>query len=68
MHTAQEQIEKTGRSRNDFKIGAYVNLICDYDEKRAISMARMLAGLVAHFTAMKQAPTEHLPNQLKPIT
>ena len=28
----------------------------------------MLAGLVAHFTAMKQAPTEHLPDQLKPIT
>ena len=68
IHTAQEQIEKTGRSRNDFKIGAYVNLICDHNEKRAISMARMLAGLVAHFTAMKKAPTEHLPNQLKPIT
>jgi alkanesulfonate monooxygenase SsuD/methylene tetrahydromethanopterin reductase-like flavin-dependent oxidoreductase (luciferase family) len=28
----------------------------------------MLAGLVAHFTAMKEAPTEHLPKQLKPIT
>ena len=55
-------------SRDDFKIGAYVNLVCDPDEKKAIAMARMLAGLVAHFTAMKNAPTEHLPQQLKPIT
>ena len=68
MNTARERLEETGRSRDDIKIGAYINLICDPDEKKAISMARMLAGLVAHFTAMKQAPTEHLPDQLKPIT
>ena len=68
METALERIAKTGRNRDDFKIGAYVNLVCDPDEKKAISMARMLAGLVAHFTAMKNAPTEHLPDQLKPIT
>ena len=68
MQTALDRIGETGRSRDDFKIGAYVNLICDPDEKKAISMARMLAGLVAHFTAMKNAPTEHLPEQLKPIT
>ena len=68
MNTARERLEETGRSRDDLKIGAYINLICDPDEKKAISMARMLAGLVAHFTAMKQAPTEHLPDQLKPIT
>ena len=68
MQTASDRIGETGRSRDDFKIGAYVNLICDPDEKKAISMARMLAGLVAHFTAMKDAPTEHLPEQLKPIT
>ena len=68
MQTALERIGKTGRNRDDFKIGAYVNLVCDPDEKKAISMARMLAGLVAHFTAMKNAPTEHLPDQLKPIT
>tara|TARA_B100000586_G_scaffold129774_1_gene93860 strand:- start:219 stop:1196 length:978 start_codon:yes stop_codon:yes gene_type:complete len=68
METALERIGKTGRNRDDFKIGAYVNLVCDPDEKKAISMARMLAGLVAHFTAMKNAPTEHLPDQLKSIT
>ena len=68
METALEHIGKTGRNRKDFKIGAYVNLVCDPDENKAISMARMLAGLVAHFTAMQNAPTEHLPDQLKPIT
>ena len=68
MQTAISHIAKTGRDRNEFKIGAYVNLICDPDEKRAIALSRLLAGLVAHFTAMKNAPTEHLPDQLKPIT
>jgi len=68
METALERIGETGRDREDLKIGAYVNLVCDPDEKKAIAMARMLAGLVAHFTAMKNAPTEHLPKQLKPIT
>lgn len=68
IKTAEDHLERIGRTRENIKIGAYVNLICDYNEKKAISMARMLAGLVAHFTAMKEAPTEHLPKQLKPIT
>ena len=68
MNTAKEHLEKTGRSSDSLQIGAYINLICDYDEKRAISLARMLAGLVAHFTAMKGASTEHLPDKLLPVT
>ena len=68
MNTALEHIEKTGRARDDIKIGAYINLICDPNEKKAIEMARMLTGLVAHFTAMKNAPTDHLPSSLKKIS
>ena len=68
MNTAKEHLEKTGRSSDSLQIGAYINLICDYNEKRAISLARMLAGLVAHFTAMKGASTEHLPDKLLPVT
>jgi len=68
MNTALDHINQTGRERDDFKIGAYVNLICDPDEKKAIAMARMLTGLVAHFTAMKKAPTDHLPDRQKEIT
>ena len=68
IDTAEEPRERIGGSRESIEIRAYINLICDYDEKKAISLARMLAGMVAHFTAMKQAPTEHLPKQLKPIT
>ncbi len=68
MNTAKEHLEKTGRSKDSLQIGAYINLICDHDEKRAISLARMLAGLVAHFTAMKGASTEHLPDKLLPVT
>ena len=68
MNTALEHIEKIGRSRDEIKIGAYINLICDPDEKRAIGMARMLAGLVAHFTAMKNAPIDHLPPSLQKIS
>ena len=68
MNTAIEHIEKIGRKRDEVKIGAYINLICDPDEKRAIGMARMLAGLVAHFTAMKNAPIDHLPPSLQKIS
>ena len=68
MNTAKEHLEKTGRSSDSLQIGAYINLICDYDEKRTISLARMLAGLVAHFTAMKGASTEHLPDKSLPVT
>jgi len=68
MSTALEHLEKIGRDRDDIKIGAYINLICDPDEKKAIGMARMLAGLVAHFTAMKDAPIDHLPSSLQKIS
>jgi hypothetical protein len=27
----------------------------------------MISGLIAHFTAMKHAPVDHLPPQLKPL-
>ena len=68
MDTALEHIQKIGRRRDEIRIGAYINLICDPDEKRAIGMARMLAGLVAHFTAMKNAPIDHLPPSLQKIS
>ena len=68
MDTALEHIEKIGKERDEIKIGAYINLICDPNEEKAISMARMLAGLVAHFTAMKNAPIDHLPPSLQKIS
>ena len=39
MDTALEHIEKIGRERDEIKIGAYINLICDPNEEKAIGMA-----------------------------
>jgi len=65
--TATEHLATIGRDRNSLSIGAFINLVCDEDEPRALSIGRMIAGMVAHFAGMKNAPVEHLPPQLKSL-
>jgi len=65
MQTLAQRLEETGRDRRQLSVGAYVIVVCDPSEKRAIELARMISGLIAHFTAMKAAPLEHLPPRLK---
>jgi 5,10-methylenetetrahydromethanopterin reductase len=67
MNTATEHLKKIGRSRDSINIGAFVNLVCDPEEQRAINIGRMIAGMVAHFAGMKNAPLDHLPPQLKDL-
>jgi len=67
MSTATDHLEKIGRDRSSISIGAFVNLVCDEDEQRAINLGRMIAGMVAHFAGMKNAPVDHLPPQLKDL-
>jgi len=67
VNTATEHLEKIGRDRLSLSIGAFVNLVCDEDEQRAINIGRMIAGMVAHFAGMKNAPVDHLPPQLKDL-
>jgi 5,10-methylenetetrahydromethanopterin reductase len=67
MDTALARLEAIGRARNSLSIGAYVNLVCDPDEQRAINLCRMISGMVAHFAGMKDAPLDHLPEKLKGI-
>jgi 5,10-methylenetetrahydromethanopterin reductase len=67
LDTLNQRLEETGRSRSDISVGAYVILVCDRDESAALRSARMISGLIAHFTAMKQAPLEHLPPRLKSL-
>ncbi len=67
LDTAHEQLEKNGRNRSDVSIGAYLNVVCDENKARAIKLGRTIAGLVAHFAGMKDAPVDHLPPQLKPL-
>lgn len=61
------RLEETGRNRSELSVGAYVNLVCDPDQARATELARMISGMVAHFSGMKNSPTDHLPAQLQPI-
>lgn len=67
MDTALARLTETGRPRDSVRIGAYVNLVCDPDERRAIRLARMISGMVAHFAGMKDAPLDHLPPQLRSV-
>lgn len=67
MDVALERLRETGRSRDSLRIGAYVNLVCDPDEQRAINLGRMISGMVAHFAGMKDAPLDHLPTKLKDL-
>ena len=67
MGVALERLKETGRPREDLSIGAYVNLVCDANEQRAIELGRMISGMVAHFAGMKNAPLDHLPPQLRPM-
>jgi 5,10-methylenetetrahydromethanopterin reductase len=63
----EERLAETGRDRRSLSVGAYVNLICDEDEQRALNLGRTIAGLIAHFTGMKGAPVEHLPPRLRTL-
>lgn len=67
LQTLCGRLAETGRDRSDIRVGAYVIVVCDRDERNAIQSARMISGLIAHFTAMRSAPTEHLPGRLKKL-
>jgi 5,10-methylenetetrahydromethanopterin reductase len=67
LETANAHLEKIGRDRASIRIGAFVNLVCDASEQRAIDLGRMIAGMVAHFAGMRNAPVDHLPPQLKDL-
>jgi len=67
MDVALGRLKETGRPRDSLRIGAYINLVCDPDERRAIGLGRMISGMVAHFAGMKDAPLDHLPERLKSI-
>ena len=67
IETATEHLQHIGRDRSTISIGAFVNLVCDEDETRAINIGRMIAGMVAHFAGMKNSPTDHLPPQLRDL-
>ncbi|MEZ5498642.1 MAG: LLM class flavin-dependent oxidoreductase [Steroidobacteraceae bacterium] len=67
MDQALKRLRESGRRRDSVKIGAYVNIVCHAERERAVQLARMGVGLVAHFTGMKHAPTEHLPPRLRTV-
>lgn len=67
METLKARLKETGRDRASIQVGAFVNLVCDADEKRAINLGRMISGMVAHFAGMKDSPVDHLPPQLKDL-
>jgi 5,10-methylenetetrahydromethanopterin reductase len=67
LDVARRHLARIGRPRESLAIGAYVNLVCDPSEARAIALGRMISGMVAHFAGLPGAPLDHLPPQLRPI-
>jgi 5,10-methylenetetrahydromethanopterin reductase len=67
LATLRARLAENGRPRESISVGAFVNLVCDPDEKRAIELGRMISGMVAHFAGMKDSPVEHLPPRLKKL-
>ena len=67
LDTLNARLEETGRDRSQISVGAYLNLLCDPNEKRALKLASTIAGMVAHFAGMKHSPVDHLPPQLKDL-
>ena len=67
IDTAEAHLKKINRPRNSIQLGAYINLVCDRDEKTALSLGKLIAGMVAHFAGLKHAPTDHLPPRLRAV-
>jgi len=67
LDTLNTRLAETGRDRASLSVGAFINLVCDEDEQRAIGLGRMIAGMVAHFAGIRNAPVDHLPPQLKDL-
>jgi len=67
LETFAARLAETGRDRAEISVGAYLNLLCDPDEARALKLASTIAGMVAHFAGMKHSPVDHLPPQLKEL-
>lgn len=67
LGTLRERLRESGRDRASISVGAYVNLVCDPDERRAVELGRMIAGMVAHFAGMKDSPVGHLPARLREV-
>lgn len=67
LETLHARLAETGRDPTTLRVGAFINLVCDPDEQRAIDLGRMISGMVAHFAGMRNSPTEHLPPQLKAL-
>lgn len=64
---ARARLAQTGRPRESLRLGAYVNLVCDADERRALELGRMIAGMVAHFAGIREASLDHLPPRLREV-
>jgi 5,10-methylenetetrahydromethanopterin reductase len=67
IKTATDHLQTIGRDRSSLSVGAFINLVCDQKEQRAIELGRMIAGMVAHFAGMRNAPVDHLPPQMKAL-
>lgn len=67
LQTLTERLAETGRHRLELRVGAYLIVVCDNDQRSAVRSARMISGLIAHFTAMKKAPVAHLPDRLRSL-
>lgn len=63
----RDQLERSGRPRDQVRVGAYVIVVCRDDEYEAFTLARTMAGLFAHLAALKGTSLDHLPRPLESV-
>jgi 5,10-methylenetetrahydromethanopterin reductase len=68
LGVARAELERCQRDPAEVQIGAYVNLVCDASESRALALGRTISGMVAHFAGMPNTQDfDHLPPRLRAI-
>ncbi len=68
LQVARTALERLQRDPREVQIGAYVNLVCDASESRALALGRTISGMVAHFAGMPNTESfDHLPPRLRVV-
>jgi 5,10-methylenetetrahydromethanopterin reductase len=68
LQIARAALERCQRDPREVQIGAYVNLVCDASESRALALGRTISGMVAHFAGMPNTQSfDHLPARLRAV-
>jgi 5,10-methylenetetrahydromethanopterin reductase len=68
LERVDEGLEEAGRTRADIRIGAYVPIALDNDERRALDWLRIRVKSAAHMASLAGANLAEQPERLRAVT